>query len=215
MPVRSMRVRGADRCREYLPEYADRALAAGQAGCVDQVPAGQVQALRGSGWIDGIPGATLVRRRTVGQRCDEPVAAPRGGHDEAVLSCADAEGLAQRRDGLAQVVFLDHPARPCGGEQLVLADGAVALLDQVDQDIQRLGRDPDRFAIRPVQFTRQGVQPKAGKLEQASVRPCRTLHRAISDSFRFFCKISRTPTAMGKLIGSGVGPRQSQACSAR
>ncbi len=114
------------RVGQQLDHRRELGLASDQRGQV------QRQVVRNARAFDCCRCLLLRRARIVGvQRQREAVAAP--GHRDDRLG---AEQLAQRRDLLAQVVFLDHETGPDEREQLVAADHAVAPLDQRDQHVE-------------------------------------------------------------------------------
>ena len=112
----------------------------------------------------------LCRRRGRGgvvlQRQCEAVAAPRYGGDGV-----GAEHLAQRRDLHREVVLLHHHAGPDPRQQLVLADHAIALLDQREQQVERAPAQRDRLAIgQQAALGRSQLQPLC--LEDLAQSPC-------------------------------------------
>jgi hypothetical protein len=112
--------------------------------------------------------------------CDEAVAAPRHRDDEAVLVAPLAEGLAQHRDVLRQVVLLDRRVGPDRAHQLVLLDHAPAVLDQDEQRVEDLRRERDGLVPAPEEtFAR--VNAEGVELEKG-VRLFG--HKAPSESFR-------------------------------
>ena len=58
-----------------------------------------------------------------------------------------AQDLAQGRDLHLQVVLLDHEAGPHRGEELVLGEEAIEVVDQRDEDIEGPCAQGDRNAI--------------------------------------------------------------------
>ena len=72
----------------------------------------------------------------------EPVATPGHGRDRV-----GAEQLAQRQHLRAEVVVLDHPARPDQIEQLTAIDHPVTPLDQRQQQIERTSTERRRRAV--------------------------------------------------------------------
>lgn len=102
---------------------------------------------------------------------DEAITATGNREDEAMFRRTSAECLAQRRDRLGQIVLLDHPPRPHGSQQIILADHAIPLFDQVRQNIQCLGRYGNRCAAWAEQLPRYDVHPIAEKLVLARFRP--------------------------------------------
>jgi hypothetical protein len=71
------------------------------------------------------------------------------------------QGFSQRRDRLGQVVFLDHAVRPHRPQQLVLGKHPVAVLDQVQQHLERLRRQRDGGAVGAAQLPGAGIESVA------------------------------------------------------
>ena len=64
---------------------------------------------------------------------------------------------AHQADRLSQGVFLDHPARPHRGQQLVLGDDLVAVRHQVQQYVKGLAVRCHQHALGPEQETQARV----------------------------------------------------------
>ena len=71
----------------------------------------------------------------------------RNRHDVSRLLRCIPECLADQEDLLRQVPFFNDDVRPDGPEQFVLRDHAIAVLDQEDQRIERLGHQWHRCPV--------------------------------------------------------------------
>src|SRR4029079_1304225 len=62
-------------------------------------------------------------------------------------------------DAAVECGVRDDPSLPDGCDQVVLADDMLAIVDQIDQQVEHLRLDRDQFAAR-AQFAAVGVQGK-------------------------------------------------------
>src|SRR5262245_22397182 len=67
---------------------------------------------------------------------------------QLLLIAAIADRLAHRIDAAVEGRIRNNPATPYGRDQIVLADHAVAILDEIDQEIENLRLDRDDRAAR-------------------------------------------------------------------
>jgi hypothetical protein len=79
---------------------------------------------------------------------DEAVAGDGDGFDEAGLAGIVVEGFAQEADGAGEGAFGDGGVGPDGIEELLLANQAAAVLDQVEEQAERLGLEGEGRAVR-------------------------------------------------------------------
>ena len=80
----------------------------------------------------------------------EPDALARGGPDDALLLAAVADGAPRGVDAAGERRFGYDAAVPHGGNQIILADHAIAVADQKNQQVEdlRLGRDERALATQ-------------------------------------------------------------------
>ena len=105
-------------------------------------PIGQRQSGGAAGAAGAVPAASP-------QGADKAEAFARDGADQALLLAAVADRLARGIDAAGQRRIRDDAAPPDRGDQVVLADDAVAILDQVDQQIEHLRLERDQLAAAP------------------------------------------------------------------
>ena len=82
-------------------------------------------------------------------RADEADALARDGADQALLFAAVADRLARGVDAAGQRGVRNDPAAPDRGDQIVLADHAVAVLHQIDQQVEHLRLERDQIGAAP------------------------------------------------------------------
>ena len=85
---------------------------------------------------------------------DEAVAGGGDGFDEAGLAAVVVEGFAEEADGAGEGVLGDGGVGPDGVEQLLLADEAAAVLDEVEEQAEGFGLEGDG---RPSAMRRKAV----------------------------------------------------------
>ncbi len=90
---------------------------------------------------------------------DKAHALARDGADQALLAAAVAERLARRIDMTCEGGFGDDPTTPNRLQQIVLADHALAVPDQVQQQVEDLRRQRNFFRS-PHQFPQVGIEYK-------------------------------------------------------
>ena len=73
----------------------------------------------------------------------------RDGADQALLLAAVADRLARGVDAAGQRRFRHDAALPDRGDEIVLADHPLAILDQVDQKVEHLRLERDQLAVAP------------------------------------------------------------------
>src|SRR5262249_34159794 len=103
--------------------------------------------------------------------------APAGyGTDEALVLSGVVDGASNRIDAGRQCRFRDDPPIPDCGNQIVLADNPLAVLDQVFEEIEDLRRDDNRLRS-PTQLAAVRVERKVCEsIKQIAVlRPKRRL----------------------------------------
>ena len=71
---------------------------------------------------------------------------PRDGADDGLIPAAVADRLARRVDPAGQGRFRNDPAIPDIFDQIVLGDDALAIFDQINQQIEDLRLDRDVLA---------------------------------------------------------------------
>ena len=77
---------------------------------------------------------------------DEAKALARDGADQALVPAAVADCPARRVDPAGQGGFRDDPPVPDLFNQIVLGDDAVAILDEIDEEVEHLRLDGNAFA---------------------------------------------------------------------
>ena len=100
-----------------------------------------------------------VRRRQHSQiphAGDKSISLARNGHEEIVLVWTLAERSAQRRNLASQVVLIDRGFRPHAVQEIIFADGVVAVLEQDHEHVEGLRRDGDETAFSP-QLPLEGI----------------------------------------------------------
>src|SRR5262245_14037583 len=79
---------------------------------------------------------------------DEAHALARDRPHQLLLVAAVADCLAHRIDAAVEGRIRNNSATPYGRDQIILADDAVAILDEIDQEIENLRLDRDDRATR-------------------------------------------------------------------
>ena len=110
------------------------------------------------------PLVTLGSRKRAAYISDEAKTLARDGADHGLVLAAVADRRSRGVDAAGQRRFRDDAAVPDALDQIVLGDDAVAVLYQVDQQIEHLRLDGDRLTATG-QFTQAGVEDVVGKLE--------------------------------------------------
>src|SRR5690606_24765573 len=87
----------------------------------------------------------VVRRRPLGDRCGEHVAAARDRADRLLRLVV--ERATDLDEALRERVVGDDDVRPDGADQLVLGHELAVALDEVGQDLERLGSQLDLRAV--------------------------------------------------------------------
>ena len=113
-------------------------------------------------------GAVLLRAH----RADEAKALARDGADQPLVFAAVADRLARGIDAAAQGRIRNDPAAPDRRDEIIFADDAVAVLDQIDQQVEHLRLDGNR--LRPAaQLAPVGIKRMIGKEKLHGYRPKR------------------------------------------
>ena len=84
--------------------------------------------------------------------------------DQLLVLAAVAHRLARGVDAAGQGRVRDDPVAPDCGNEIVLADDAVAVLHQINEQIEHLRLDGDDV-VAPAELAPIGVKPMAGKQE--------------------------------------------------
>lgn len=79
---------------------------------------------------------------------DEAVAGGGDGFDESGFAAVVVEAFAEEADGAGEGVFGDGSVSPHGVEDLLLAEEASAVLDEVEEKAESLGLEGNVFAVR-------------------------------------------------------------------
>ncbi|HRY86351.1 MAG TPA: hypothetical protein P5305_00590 [Rubrivivax sp.] len=122
------------------------------------------------------------RRADFGQRPDrgdEPEAAPRHGLDEAAAMAVIAQCAAQSGNHLAQVVLLDHQARPQAAKQGVLVEQQAGALHEQQQRVEQPWR---QWQLGAVWTQHALLRPLQHEVTEGIALDRR--HRAISRQFQ-------------------------------
>ena len=96
-------------------------------------------------------------RKGLLQTCNEPVAVTRHGADDLPFTRVIADGLARFHHTTRQRRLGHHRAGPECIEQLCLADGALAILDKIDQQIENPRLDRHGI-IATIKFARGRIE---------------------------------------------------------
>src|SRR3954447_10729780 len=115
-------------------------------------------------------------------RGDELVAMTRNGHDVVVLIRPLAECAPQRRDLADQIVLLHRGIRPYQIQQLVLTDDTVAVMEQNDENVERLCRNPYR-SIVAAQRSLVGIDDERTEAIPAVDSRMRSARRKVGERF--------------------------------
>ena len=105
---------------------------------------------------------------------DKPDAPARDGADQFLLRGAVADGLARGVDAAGKGRIRNRPAAPDRGEEIVLADDALAIFQKVGQDVEYLRFDVNRRAAAP-QLAAVGIKRMIGKEKLHSFPPGATV----------------------------------------
>ena len=79
---------------------------------------------------------------------DKAKAFPREGANAGLLLASVADGLAHGIDPAGQRRFGDNAAAPDRGNQIIFADDAITIFDEIDQKIENLRLESDRNVAR-------------------------------------------------------------------
>src|SRR5262245_36101087 len=101
----------------------------------------------------------LGQRLALLHGANETHALARDSPHQLLLIAAVANGLAHRIDAAVEGRIRNNAATPYGRDQIVLADDAVAILNEINQEIENLRRDRDDRATC-AQFTALRVERK-------------------------------------------------------
>jgi hypothetical protein len=93
---------------------------------------------------------------------DEAQALARDRADEGLRLAAVADGLTRRVDPASERRVRHDPPAPHRGDEVVLADDAVAVLDEVDEEVEHLRLDHDRL-FAAAKLAAGGIEHVAGK----------------------------------------------------
>ena len=94
-----------------------------------------------SGWIEGLG------RWAFPDLADEAESLAGDGPDQALLVAAVADRLAHRIDVAGQGRLRDDPPAPHRRQQIVLADDVLAVLHEMEQQVEDLRPDRNRLAM--------------------------------------------------------------------
>lgn len=97
-------------------------------------------------WREGLDGGGFSGGGCV-DLGDEPVPGGGDGFDEAWLAGIVVEGFAEEADGAGEGAFGDGGIGPDGVEELLLADEAAAVLDEVEEQAEGLGLEGEGRAV--------------------------------------------------------------------
>jgi len=105
-------------------------------------------------------------------RPDETEAPARDGADQLLVFAAVADRLSGGVDAAGQGRIRHDPAVPDRGDEVVLADDAVAVLHQVNQKVEHLRLDGDGLGAA-AELASVGIKPMIGedKLHVAAPNP--------------------------------------------
>jgi hypothetical protein len=126
---------------------------------------GSGKAGRDGSWISSAGGSRPVPVRAVepaSHVADKAKALARDGADQFCFVAAVANRLARGVDAAGQSRIRHDPAAPDRSEEIVLADDAVAVLHQVDQQVEHLGLDGNGLGTA-AQLAPVGIKPVIGK----------------------------------------------------
>ena len=101
---------------------------------------------------------------------DEAKALSRDGADHGLILAAVADRLARGVDPARQRRFGDDAAVPDRLDQIVLGDDAVAVFDQMNQQIEHLRLDRDALAAAG-QLAEVGIKHMVGKVKLHGLHP--------------------------------------------
>ena len=121
---------------------------------------------RGGGGSSGGSGSSRRLRCVVCHGADELVPATAHRPDEALRFAVVAECPPGRLDPAGQGRLADEPSTPYRVEQLFLGDAALAVADQLGQDVEHLRLDADHL-VTVAQFVALGVEDESVEAPQA------------------------------------------------
>jgi hypothetical protein len=98
-------------------------------------------------WREGLDGGGFSVGGGV-DMCNEAVAGGGDGFDEARLTGIVVESFAEEADGAGEGALGNSGIGPDSVEDLLLADEAAAVLDEVEQQAEGLGLEGDGYAVR-------------------------------------------------------------------
>src|SRR5712675_1587312 len=101
---------------------------------------------------------------------DETESLAGDGADQLLVVAAVAERLAGGVDAAGQGGIRHDPAAPDRGDEVVLAHHAVAVLHQVDQEVEHLGLDRNGFEAA-AQLPPVGIKPMISKEKLHAIAP--------------------------------------------
>src|SRR4051812_47188812 len=98
-------------------------------------------------------------------RADEAKALARKGPDQLLLLAVVADGIASGVDAAVECRIRHDPAAPYQGNEIVSADDLIAVLQEMDEQIEYLRLRRDQFAAAP-QFATAGIEGVIIKAKQ-------------------------------------------------
>ena len=146
---------------------------------------GSGKAGRDGSWISsgGVAGEHVpVRRRLLSAHlADEAQPLARDGADQLLFVAAVADRLSRGVDAAGQGRIRHDPAAPDRSDEIVLADDAVAILQQVDQQVEDLRLDGNGLRTA-AQLAPIGIKRMAGKEKLHVVAPDRAVMASQRDN---------------------------------
>ncbi len=123
--------------------------------------------------VEAHRGALRHRSRLRLYVADEAKTLSRNGADHGLILAAVADRLARGVDPARQRGFGDDAAVPHRLDQIVLGDDVVAILDQVNQEIEHLRLDRDALAAAG-QLAEVDIEHMVGKVKLHGFIPVRS-----------------------------------------
>ena len=160
---------------------------------------------RGGGGSSGGSGSSSGGRRVVGDGADELVPAAAHRPDVALRFAVVAECPPGRLDPAGQRRLADEPSAPHRVEQLFLGDAALAVADELGQDVEHLRLDADHL-VTVAQFVALGVEhetveaPHAGLALSPAVGRLGRPHQSVAQ-FAQLCGLSAFVDRRGDVLG--------------